>query len=70
MSLLTQKMQTEMHSIQCAAAMRCMYVRAYVSKSFAAVPMLIESGHLASRKEVQNFIDMVSATTSAYINTR
>jgi hypothetical protein len=69
-SLITQQMQREMHEIQCAVAMRDRNVRTYVSKSFAAVPYLVEAGHLTTRKEVQNFVEMVKATTDAYINTR
>lgn len=67
MSLITAKMQREMHEFQCAAAVRDTGVRAYVSKSFAAVPYLVQAGHLTTRKEVEAFVDMVKATTEAYM---
>lgn len=67
MSILTAKMQSDMYAIQCAAGVRDRSVRLYVAKSFAAVPYLIEEGHLASRKEVEAFIGMVKAATEAYL---
>lgn len=70
MSLLTRKMQQEMMDTRCAAALKDERLHAYVSKSFAAVPLLIESGHLATRKEAGEYIEMVTATAHAWVQTR